>query len=80
MCAAAYNWFAASAVDVNVIEVGMGGKWDATNVIDAEVAVITNIGPTRWRSSDPPSLTLPKKNQASSPLNHMSSTAKHLNS
>ena len=45
MCAAAYNWFAASAVDVNVIEVGMGGKWDATNVIDAEVAVITNIGP-----------------------------------
>ena len=45
ICAAAYNWFAASAVDVNVIEVGMGGKWDATNVIEADVAVITNVGP-----------------------------------
>lgn len=45
LCAAAYNWFAATAVDVNVIEVGMGGRWDATNVIDADVAVITNIGP-----------------------------------
>ena len=45
LCAAAYNWFAATAVDVNVIEVGMGGRWDATNVIDAQVAVITNIGP-----------------------------------
>lgn len=44
LCAAAYNWFAATAVDVNVIEVGMGGRWDATNVIDAQVAVITNIG------------------------------------
>lgn len=44
LCAAAYNWFAATAVDVNVMEVGMGGRWDATNVIDAEVAVITNVG------------------------------------
>ena len=44
LCAAAYNWFAATAVDVNIIEVGMGGRWDATNVIDAQVAVITNIG------------------------------------
>lgn len=44
LCAAAYNWFAATAVDVNVIEVGMGGRWDATNVVDAQVAVITNIG------------------------------------
>lgn len=45
LCAAAYNWFATSAIDVNVIEVGMGGRWDATNVVDADVAVITNIGP-----------------------------------
>lgn len=43
MAAAAYNWFA-SAAHVNVIEVGMGGRWDATNVVDAAVAVITNIG------------------------------------
>ena len=44
LCAAAYSWFATSAVDVNVVEVGMGGRWDATNVVEAEVAVITNIG------------------------------------
>ncbi|WP_419855983.1 bifunctional folylpolyglutamate synthase/dihydrofolate synthase [Candidatus Poriferisodalis sp.] len=43
MAAAAYNWFA-SAAHVNVIEVGMGGRWDATNVVDATVAVITNVG------------------------------------
>ena len=43
MAAAAYNWFASTA-HVNVIEVGMGGRWDATNVVDAAVAVITNIG------------------------------------
>lgn len=44
LCAAAYNWFAATAVDVNVIEVGMGGRWDATNIIEAEVVALTNIG------------------------------------
>jgi len=43
MAAAAYNWFA-SAAHVNVVEVGMGGRWDATNVVDAAVAVITNVG------------------------------------
>ncbi|WP_419840989.1 bifunctional folylpolyglutamate synthase/dihydrofolate synthase [Candidatus Poriferisodalis sp.] len=42
MAAAAYNWFA-SAAHVNVMEVGMGGRWDATNVVDAAVAVITNV-------------------------------------
>jgi len=53
LCAAAYNWFAATAVDVNVIEVGMGGRWDATNVIDAQVAVITNIGPDHLETIGP---------------------------
>jgi len=43
LCAAAYNWFAATAVDINVIEVGMGGRWDATNVIEAEVVALTNV-------------------------------------
>lgn len=42
--AAAFRWFADVAVDVAVIEVGMLGKWDATNVVDAQVAVLTNIG------------------------------------
>ena len=42
--AAAFRWFADLAVDVGVIEVGVLGKWDATNVCNAQVAVITNIG------------------------------------
>lgn len=36
----AYQAFAFAPVDVAVVEVGMGGKWDATNVIDAEVSVL----------------------------------------
>ncbi|HVL82169.1 MAG TPA: Mur ligase family protein [Actinomycetota bacterium] len=32
------------AVHVAVLEAGLGGEWDATNVVDAEVAVVTNIG------------------------------------
>jgi dihydrofolate synthase/folylpolyglutamate synthase len=36
--------WAAESVDVAVVEVGLGGRWDATNVVDAPVAVITNIG------------------------------------
>lgn len=35
-----YLAFAKAAVDVAVVEVGMGGRWDATNVIDAAVSVI----------------------------------------
>ena len=42
--AAAFRWFADIAVDVAVVEVGLLGRWDATNVCDAQVAVITNIG------------------------------------
>lgn len=41
---AAFAWFEEIATDVNVIEVGMGGRWDATNVVTAEVAVVTNVG------------------------------------
>src|SRR5258706_1119270 len=42
--AAAFRWFADLAVDVAVVEVGVLGRWDATNVTEAQVAVITNIG------------------------------------
>ena len=44
LTAAAFRWFADVAVDVMVIEVGLLGRWDATNVVTADVAVITNIG------------------------------------
>ncbi|MEX0428264.1 folylpolyglutamate synthase/dihydrofolate synthase family protein [Nocardioides sp. DS6] len=40
----AYAKFAEAPVDVAVIEVGMGGAWDATNVADGDVAVVTPIG------------------------------------
>ena len=42
--AMAYAAFADAPVDVAVVEVGMGGAWDATNVADAQVAVVTPIG------------------------------------
>jgi dihydrofolate synthase/folylpolyglutamate synthase len=41
--AMAYAAFAEAPVDVAVIEVGMGGTWDATNVADARVAVVTPV-------------------------------------
>lgn len=44
LTAAALRWFADTAVDVAVVEVGLLGRWDATNVVDAQVAVVTNIG------------------------------------
>ncbi|NYH51259.1 dihydrofolate synthase/folylpolyglutamate synthase [Nocardiopsis arvandica] len=40
----AYAAFADAPVDVAVVEVGMGGRWDATNVVDGDVAVVTPIG------------------------------------
>ena len=40
---AALLHFSDEGVDVGVIEVGLGGTWDSTNVIDSSVAVITNV-------------------------------------
>jgi dihydrofolate synthase/folylpolyglutamate synthase len=42
--ACAFRWFADVAVDAVVAEVGMGGRWDATNVADGRVAVLTTVG------------------------------------
>ena len=42
--ALAFAAFAEHPIDVGVIEVGMGGQWDATNVVAADVSVITPIG------------------------------------
>ncbi|MBX2966664.1 MAG: bifunctional folylpolyglutamate synthase/dihydrofolate synthase [Cyclobacteriaceae bacterium] len=42
--AMAFDYFAKTEVDIAVIEVGMGGRLDSTNVIVPEVSVITNIG------------------------------------
>lgn len=43
MTAMALTWFADKSVQAGVIEVGMGGAWDATNVVEAPVAVITEV-------------------------------------
>lgn len=39
----AFDWFARCGVDVAVIEVGLGGRLDSTNIVNAEVGVITNV-------------------------------------
>jgi len=41
--AMAFATFADAPVDVGVVEVGLGGRWDATNVIQAPVAVVTPV-------------------------------------
>tara|TARA_B110000503_G_C7104927_1_gene395480 strand:+ start:269 stop:1477 length:1209 start_codon:yes stop_codon:yes gene_type:complete len=40
----AFDYFANENVDIAIIEVGLGGRLDSTNIITPEVAVITNIG------------------------------------
>ena len=55
LTAAAFRYFADRPVDVAVVEVGMGGRWDATNIADGAVSIVTNValdhtellGPTR---------------------------------
>jgi dihydrofolate synthase/folylpolyglutamate synthase len=42
--AMAFSYFAAQKVDIAVIEVGLGGRLDSTNIITPEVSIITNIG------------------------------------
>lgn len=44
LTAAAFRWFSDEAVAAAVVEVGLLGRWDATNVADGLVAVLTNIG------------------------------------
>ena len=50
LTAAAYAHLAEAGVEVAVVEAGLGGRWDATNVIGARVVVLTNVGleHTRW--------------------------------
>jgi dihydrofolate synthase/folylpolyglutamate synthase len=50
LTAAAFDELARRGVDVAVVEAGLGGRWDATNVLGAPVVVLTNVGleHTRW--------------------------------
>lgn len=40
----AFSYFASNKVDIAVVEVGLGGRLDSTNIISPEVSLITNIG------------------------------------
>ena len=40
----AFDYFASEKVDIAIIEVGLGGRLDSTNIITPEISVITNIG------------------------------------
>ena len=42
--AMAFSWFAEQQVDIAIIETGLGGRLDSTNIITPELSVITNIG------------------------------------
>ena len=44
LTAAAFADFAARGVEVAAIEAGLGGRFDATNVLDAPVVLLTNVG------------------------------------
>jgi dihydrofolate synthase / folylpolyglutamate synthase len=44
LTAAAFSELAEQGVEVAVVEAGLGGRYDATNVLHAEVAVLTNVG------------------------------------
>ncbi len=54
--------FADTPVDVMVLEVGMGGSWDATNVADADVAVVTpvDVDHTRYLGATPAEIAVEK--------------------
>ncbi|HWK27005.1 MAG TPA: cyanophycin synthetase [Solirubrobacter sp.] len=50
LTAAAFSEFARREIEVAVVEAGLGGRYDATNVLGADVVVLTNVGleHTRW--------------------------------
>ena len=68
--AMAFAAFADAPIDVAVVEVGLGGRWDATNVVNAPVAVITPSGSTTstiWATPSPRSLVRRPGSSPSSP-------------
>ena len=44
LTALAYQYFQSKKVDYAVMEIGLGGEWDAVNVADAEIAILTTLG------------------------------------
>lgn len=44
LLAIAFNYFAKEKVDIAVVETGLGGTWDGTNVVNPVLAILTNVG------------------------------------
>jgi dihydrofolate synthase/folylpolyglutamate synthase len=62
LTAAAFSELARREVEVAIVEAGLGGRWDATNVLDAPVVVLTNVGleHTRWLGPTVPDIAREK--------------------
>lgn len=61
LTAMAFAWFADAPVDVAVIEVGMGGRWDATNLVRGDVAVLGEIDVDHPQLGDTPAAVASEK-------------------
>jgi dihydrofolate synthase/folylpolyglutamate synthase len=61
LTALAFTWFAELPVDAQVVEVGMGGTWDATNLVRGEVAVINRVDLDHPELGDTPAAVATEK-------------------
>ena len=61
LTAMAFTWFAELPVDAQVVEVGMGGTWDATNLVHGDVAVINRVGLDHPELGDTPAAVAGEK-------------------
>ena len=57
----AFTWFAELPVDAQVVEVGMGGTWDATNLVHGDVAVVNRVGLDHPELGDTPAAVAAEK-------------------
>ena len=57
----AFTWFAELPVDAQVVEVGMGGTWDATNLVNGEVAVVNRVALDHPELGDTPAAAAAEK-------------------
>jgi dihydrofolate synthase/folylpolyglutamate synthase len=61
LTAMAFTWFAELPVDAQVVEVGMGGSWDATNLVHGDVAVINRVALDHPELGDTPAAVAAEK-------------------
>lgn len=77
LTAMAYWWFADAPVDVAVVEVGMGGRWDATNLVRGDVAVINVIDVDHPQLGSTPEETAREKAGIIKSTSHVVSAVQH---